>query len=440
MPKKKKRLPNYFINKPELLLTMLRHLMDGYWTRQDFAQIGIPVKSYDDLLACIKRFIPDKDMRKQQLRWSFPGNSYASSNNPFAFVFTMRSFGDKNIKALVYICGELNESPVPMKHADFVSPSIKNFPLNLPDIDGRIVSSCLKELQEYGAIQAEKKSARRVYYKLVPSPLSSLSEEELRALIPAVDFYKHVWLFSFPGYLLQRKLEILCHRESPVWFQFPSQHNEALLQEDKLLILLECIKRKKGIHFSYTNETQSKGKKGSQKQERKESQESPDDQKEDKRTEKSVTDLFTAIITDCRHGRDKVMGHTPFILGKMDDLSESPEKGFESPQSKTPKIRSIPAELYFHSPTEKEQLLRELDRQFVHFTHLKDRDTDHSMVVTLESQDVQNMVPAIQSFGASMKVLNFRLTSDDKDVDATQTILGYITGNIQEALKNYGEV
>lgn len=394
--KSSRSAPNRLVKKTETLFFVIRALMQGCLSRPDFKALGLSEQSYDEYWALVRWFVPNEALRytvnERRTQGSFNGDSYQLSDNPFAFAFSMYAFNPKNTAALTSICAKMAEKKIPLRSRDFsFSSSVR-----VPD--------CLDELVEYGAVR-RKEIKGNTCYILIRHPFDKLCTEELRALIPAIDFYKHVWLLSFPGYMLQHTLETLTKTKKQTYFQFPAPHHERLLQEEKIIALSQYIAGEENITFSYP--------------------------KNNGKPDQVHTISSPSMTIDCLHGRDSLGGNT-YLLERMYNLSQAdddavPEnrrKKKNIAQNRQKKSYAIPVRLHFKTPGERDALLLHMRRHFLDMEKIS--SADRSMDLCIQVQDLLHYVPVLEQFGAALEVL----CPPAEDVSKRASTIGHVRTRI----------
>jgi hypothetical protein len=101
-------------------------------------------------------------------------------------------------------------------------------------------------------------------YSLPPDPFAKLSDEEILALITAVDFYRNVLMVSILGEyayssLIHYASSSRRHKPPDVSiFMFRYRHLERIVDDDTLLPLIHCIRTQKKTRYKY-NEKKREG-------------------------------------------------------------------------------------------------------------------------------------------------------------------------------------
>lgn len=400
------------------LLNIIHQFSYGYSARKDLPENKR--KSYDDQLRVLSIFIPEEALKStkqgKRVQWHFAGDSWMVSNNPFAFVYSLRSFTPHMLKTELLIYQVL-ASTIQAMQAGKIQEKIRDqfWEYILP----KSIKSGLDDLLSYGAI-TKLNIGKKTCYQCISNPIVKLTKREQQELQLAVDFYKHVWLFSFPGYLLERRLKNLTGHGEMVHFHFPIAHHNSLLEENLTAYLLQDIREKAPVSFTYQSRTSGN------------------------------TDHYTVlpqtICTDCRHGQNRLEGQSNvlshFLLENMGDLHlAAPEDAAPHADRKVGKKgkHQVPLRLHFSSEAEKDRLLRDVSAQFSFVEII--RNLPDVVDIVIKAQDPLKLVPSIQRFGASLEVLSPETSQElsPSNSDAIQKIKDRIIENAETALTYYEE-
>ena len=175
----------------------------SYRSRQEYAEIGINKRTYDDykriLLDCIKQGFIEESFNGKEKRTRFNADMYKSSYNYLVNTYFIKSLTN-NAFYYILILQILSEGN--SLHSNEIEDAIyeENCYKQL-EISNLALYRALCELTDSGLLKTSKVK-NRIYYQLVDNILDQLTAKELQELYNAVSFFTNVSLLSVPGYYL----------------------------------------------------------------------------------------------------------------------------------------------------------------------------------------------------------------------------------------------
>lgn len=236
----------------------------SYRSRQEYAEIGINERTYDDykriLLDCITQGFIEESFNGKEKRIRFNADMYKSSYNHLVNTYFIKSLPN-NAFYYIIILQILSEG------ASLLSNEIEDAIYKENDdkqleISTSAVYRALCELTDSGLLKTNKVK-NKSYYQLADNILDQLTAKELQELYNAVSFFTNVSLLSVPGYYLANTIsqymeskEADCPEKDSFW-QYRFCNYSKIVDDEVIYIILQAIETKKNLKISYGENKQS---------------------------------------------------------------------------------------------------------------------------------------------------------------------------------------
>lgn len=225
----------------------------GCFTRDDFVEMGISGRKYDNEQRRINAYLPNKFIQKRRVNKKVLQycryNMADSSNNYLADTYRNKSFTMLDIMSYFYVVLIMGEHDELTLGEILDAMPIYNYEVEFTKDNIRLK---LEELQENGIVISVKEG-RNVKYSLSQDIWKNFKDEELEDIYQYLDFVKCVSPFEIPYYFLQKKLQLYLHinrgidiQEKSV-FQFKQNHLFNSIDNDILLVILQAVKKHRSI-------------------------------------------------------------------------------------------------------------------------------------------------------------------------------------------------
>lgn len=247
----------------ECYRAFLRNIMIyGYRSREEYAELKISGRTYDNykrvLFDCIDNgFISERYESKEKIL-GFNSDLYNSAKN-----FLIDTYFNKGLKKSTARCLLILLS-LSLTQESMTINDLTNEFTDLPNIDLNTYLSdpstrrCLDQLESYGYIKSEAKGNKKLY-SLPMNFLDELTQDEIKSLYLAVNFYSNTSLLSVPGYYLSNTIEDYMlstykktHERTSLW-QYRCQNYSRIVDDEVIFTVLEAIQKNCSITFEYGN-------------------------------------------------------------------------------------------------------------------------------------------------------------------------------------------
>lgn len=236
----------------------------GYRSRQDYKEIGIKERTYDDfkriILDCIDQGFIEESFNGKENRIRFNADMYKSSYNHLANTYFIKSLPN-NAFYYILILQILSEGDSLLINEIEDAIYDKNYDKQL-DISTSALYRAICELTDSGLLKANKVK-NKIYYQLADNILDQLTTKELQELYNAVSFFTNVSLLSVPGYYLANTIsqymeskKAACLEKDSFW-QYRFCNYSKIVDDEVIYIILQAIENKKSLNISYGNTIKS---------------------------------------------------------------------------------------------------------------------------------------------------------------------------------------
>ena len=413
----------------------LRKLSYGCYPRNAFEEFGMSRRTYDENLQLVHFFLPLKHLAKtkygKSVQYHFLGDTYHESFNYLSNVFCIKAFSPMECLEYFAILESVSESEKPLsvtQIADSVSDILYDFETKDGDSyvwDNSTGRRRIRDLHEIGFLKKIKSGKSDLFIKELDY-LSRFSKEELAELYQVTDFYKQVSLLSFPGHMLQKKLEAVLKikRPSPS-FQFKHNNFVRILDNEIIAHLLTSISEKRIISFLYQG--------------------------------KKIQGLPLLIATDYLYSREYLYlisekGTASYridFIQKLKTEKDTPQQTIPfSAENIFVPYKTMHIRIYYDSEKQKEQLIQELKKEFTKIEILPPktkrtktnsitgktantkRDKKKSSDLLLYCIDPLQKIPYFRTLGSAVEIL---------PSDTSDSLRKRMYNDLKEALDNYGQ-
>lgn len=410
-PKKQTAKPSYIktIKLYERCRNFIRSItIYSYRSRQDYKEIGIKERTYDDfkriILDCIDQGFIEESFSGKEKRIRFNADMYKSSYNYLVNTYFIKSLPN-NAFYYIFILQILSEGDSRLINEIEDAIYEENEDKQL-DISTSALYRALCELTDSGLLKTTKVK-NKIYYQLADNILDQLTAKELHELYNAVSFFTNVSLLSVPGYYLANTISqylesqrTACPEKNSLW-QYRFCNYSKIVDDEVIYIILQAIENKKSLKISYG------------------------------KNKKSILLVPEALSTDYPYGRTylhttervayKVENITKIqIIDNYGQISQKPQK------SASKKLDLIFTFKETDDERETADIKNRLQQEasWMHYTEL---DKEHYRY-TATVQDAFSFIPWIRSF--------HKYISLGSETDAA--IKERLEKDKQEALQNYG--
>lgn len=236
----------------------------SYRSRQDYKEIGIKERTYDDfkriILDCIDQGFIEESFNGKEKRIRFNADMYKSSYNYLVNTYFIKSLPN-NAFYYILILQILSEGDSLLINEIEDAIYDKNYDKQL-DISTSALYRALCELTDSGLLKANKVK-NKIYYQLADNILDQLTTKELQELYNAVSFFRNVSLLSVPGYYLANTIsqymeskKAACLEKNSFW-QYRFCNYSKIVDDEVIYIILQAIENKKSLKISYGNTIKS---------------------------------------------------------------------------------------------------------------------------------------------------------------------------------------
>lgn len=350
----------------------------SYRSRQEYAEIGINNRTYDDykriLSDCIKQGFIEESCNGKEKRTRFNADMYKSSynylvntyfikslpNNAFYYIIILQILGDGNSRFI-------NE----IEDAIYKENDYKQL-----DISNSAPYRALCALTGSGLLKTNKVK-NKSSYQLADNILDQLTAKELQELYNAVSFFTNVSLLSVPGYYLANTIAqymesqgTACPEKDSFW-QYRFCNYSKIVDDEVIYIILQAIENKNSLKISYGENNQS------------------------------ILLVPEALSTDYPYGRT-YLHTTKSVVYKVENITEIQIKDkYGQITKKAPKSASKKLDLIFtFKETDDEREVTAIKhrlQQEAAWMHCTELDKEHYRY-TATVQDAFSLVPWIRTF------------------------------------------
>ncbi len=231
----------------------------GCFTRDDFIEMGISGRKYDNEQRRISSYLPQKFIQKRRIdKKVLLYCSYSmqdSEKNYLVDTFRNKSFTALDIMAFFYVQQLLADGKEMTATELLDAIPILNDTVIFTKDNLRVK---LDELVEKGYIESHKEG-RTVLYKLADDIWNDFSNEELEEICLYLEYIKNVSPIEIPYYFLEQKLQLYMEYERKINMKqhkvFALKHNHIFnsLDNDILIQILRGCSSKKSLKLSMDN-------------------------------------------------------------------------------------------------------------------------------------------------------------------------------------------
>ncbi|WP_304272176.1 WYL domain-containing protein [Phascolarctobacterium succinatutens] len=352
----------------------------SYRSRQEYAEIGINNRTYDDykriLSDCIKQGFIEESFNGKEKRTRFNADMYKSSYNYLVNTYFIKSLPN-NAFYYIIILQILSEgnSLLINEIEDIVYEKI-----NDKDISTSTLYRALCKLTDSGLLKTSKLK-NRIYYQLVDNILDQLTAKELQELYNAVSFFTNVSPLSVPGYYLANTIsqymenkKAACPEKNLFW-QYRFCNYSKIVDDEVIYIILQAIENKKSLKISYD------------------------------KNKKSILLVPEALRTDYPYGRTYLYT-TKHVAYKVEKITKiqviSPKKAIKpatSQKVKKPAAKKLDLIFTFKATDDEREVtaIKHRLQQEAAWMHCTELDKEHYRY-TATVQDAFSLVPWIRTF------------------------------------------
>lgn len=384
----------------------------SYRSRQDYNEIGIKERTYDDfkriILDCIDQGFIEESFNGKEKRIRFNADMYKSSYNHLVNTYFIKSLPN-NAFYYILILQILSEGDSLLINEIEDAIYDKNYDKQL-DISTSALYRAICELTDSGLLKANKVK-NKIYYHLADNILDQLTTKELQELYNAVSFFTNVSLLSVPGYYLANTIsqymeskKAACLEKDSFW-QYRFCNYSKIVDDEVIYIILQAIENKKSLNISYGN------------------------------TIKSTMLVPEALSTDYPYGRTYMLT-TELEVKKVEKITKiqviSPKKVIKpatSQKAKKPATRKLDLIFTFKATDDEREVtaIKHRLQQEAAWMHCTELDKEHYRY-TATVQDAFAFVPWIRTF--------HKYVSLGSDTDAV--VKERLEKDKREALQKYG--
>ena len=413
----------------------LRKLSYGCYPRNAFEEFGMSRRAYDENLLLVHFFLPLKHLAKtkhgKSIQYHFWGDTYHESFNYLSNVFCIKAFSPKECLEYFAILESFSESDEPLSVTQ-IADSVSDLLFDFETEDGTSYvwdnstgRRRIRDLLAIGFLRKVKSGKADLYVK-EPDYLSRFSNDELIELHQAVDFYKQVSLLSFPGHMLQRKLEAVLKIKRPApSFQFKHNNFVRILDNEIVSELLDAIFKKRFVTFLYQK--------------------------------KRISGYPFLIATDFLYSREYVYlvsdeglasYRTDFIQKLKTEKGSERQNDFYRAETILASDKVIHIRMYYESEKQKDTLLKELKQEFAKLEMLsavdngnrlkheekysvkKVKTKSNTAECLLYCVDPLQKIPYLRTLGKAIEIL---------PSGTSESLRARMCKDLKEALENYGQ-
>lgn len=384
----------------------------SYRSRQDYKEIGIKERTYDDfkriILDCIDQGFIEESFNGKEKRIRFNADMYKSSYNHLVNTYFIKSLPN-NAFYYILILQILSEGDSLLINEIEDAIYDKNYDKQL-DISTSALYRAICELTDSGLLKANKVK-NKIYYQQADNILDQLTTKELQELYNAVSFFRNASLLSVPGYYLTNTISQYlesqgadCHDKNSFW-QYRFCNYSKIVDDEVIYNILQAMENKKVLKISYGN------------------------------TIKSTKLVPEALSTDYPYGRTYMLT-TEHEVKKVEKITKiqviSPKKVIKpatSQKGKKPATRKLDLIFTFKATDDEREVtaIKHRLQNEAAWMHCTELDKEHYRY-TATVQDAFALVPWIRTF--------HKYVSLGSDTDAV--VKERLEKDKREALQKYG--
>lgn len=255
---------NNFIKSYDTIRDTLRTMfLYGSYSREDFTLKQISGRKYDNERRRILNYLRDDVIDD----FSYQGNSktvrivynkYEHLGNFLAESFLTKTFTRNDVILYFLILQVLTVNESPLDAQEILSFICELLPEE-EDLDISTLSRKLKQMVEEELLQVKWNKNKKLY-TLAEDIFEDLSDQELKQLYVAVDFFRNTSAINLPGYYLGETLERYLHyernlgvREGEV-FNYKHNHLQRIIDDEVISLVFEGIYERRKLEFQYHEE------------------------------------------------------------------------------------------------------------------------------------------------------------------------------------------
>lgn len=405
---------NYLKNFKNIRL-FFRSLAMGLHTRNTAPKLGIKKSLHDDYLKRLTYFNMGSKIRdtqigrmhihtiaKQDFYW---GHNYLSSlyslyaMKPEAIILILAiidTISELETASITDIYEAINDHPhILSAYQDFLAEKYQHTNKSLPDIiEKQMISRLIKRLVTIGIIN--EISERNTYiYRLMPSGIENLTDQQLELLSRAIFVYKNISLFSTAGNTLLKKIQplhtntsLLDELEQPTTQAYESQYlftyNNPLhvIDESLLYTIAQALQDDRMLELSFYNKRRPK-----------------------------VLVQPVRIESDYIVNRDYLIAYhkQTLVTFRIDSIDTIVTKGAftranQIPQKNTKYKTTL--HVRFYKLPQYEPVWDDFNNTLRHVTMIVEQDTSQYIDVKLQVQDGQVLLPVLRTFLPYIQILH----------------------------------
>ena len=405
---------NYLKNFKNIRL-FFRSLAMGLHTRNTAPKLGIKKSLHDDYLKRLTYFNMGSKIRdtqigrmhihtiaKQDFYW---GHNYLSSlyslyaMKPEAIILILAiidTISELETASITDIYEAINDHPhILSAYQDFLAEKYQHTNKSLPDIiEKQMISRLIKRLVTIGII--DEISERNTYiYRLMPSGIENLTDQQLELLSRAIFVYKNISLFSTAGNTLLKKIQplhtntsLLDELEQPTTQAYESQYlftyNNPLhvIDESLLYTIAQALQDDRMLELSFYNKRRPK-----------------------------VLVQPVRIESDYIVNRDYLIAYhkQTLVTFRIDSIDTIVTKGAftranQIPQKNTKYKTTL--HVRFYKLPQYEPVWDDFNNTLRHVTMIVEQDTSQYIDVKLQVQDGQVLLPVLRTFLPYIQILH----------------------------------
>lgn len=380
----------------------------SYRSRQDYKEIGIKERTYDDfkriILDCIDQGFIEESFNGKEKRIRFNADMYKSSYNYLVNTYFIKSLPN-NTFYYILILQMLSEgdSLLINEIADAIYEENDDKQL---DISTSALYRALCELTDSGLLQTTRVK-NKIYYQLADNILDQLTAKELQELYNAVSFFTNVSLLSVPGYYLANTISqylesqgTACPEKKSLW-QYRLCNYSKIVDDEVIYIILQAIENKKALKISYD------------------------------KNRKSILLVPEALSTDYPYGRTYLhtTEHVAYKVENITTIQIIDNYGQIPQKAKKPAAKKLDLIFTFKATDDEREIVDIKNRlqQEASWMHCTELNKEHYRY-TATVQDAFSFIPWIRSF--------HKYVSLGSETDTA--IKERLEKDKREALQNYG--
>ena len=405
---------NYLKNFKNIRL-FFRSLAMGLHTRNTAPKRGIKKSLHDDYLKRLAYFNMGSKIRdtqigrmhihtiaKQNFYW---GHNYLSSlyslyaMKPETIILILAiidTISELETASITDIYEAINDHPhILSAYQDFLAEKYQHTNKSLPDIiEKQMISRLIKRLVTIGII--DEISERNTYiYRLMPSGIENLTDQQLELLSRAIFVYKNISLFSTAGNTLLKKIQplhtntsLLDEIEQPTTQAYESQYlftyNNPLhvIDESLLYTIAQALQDDRMLELSFYNKRRPK-----------------------------VLVQPVRIESDYIGNRDYLIAYhkQTLVTFRIDSIDTIVTKGAFTKANQIPQKDSkykTTLHVRFYKLPQYEPVWNDFNNTLRHVTMIVEQDTSQYIDIKLQVQDGQVLLPVLHTFLPYIQILH----------------------------------